>query len=53
VIEDFDPEQLAGTDEILRCLDVGFARGRIATGMIVLCAAPSYAQQAGRIWAVA
>ena len=42
MVEHFDLEQLAGTNEVARHLDVGLARRRIAAGMIVLCVAKVY-----------
>ena len=35
VVEDFDFKKLAGSDEVVGDFDVGFARGRVSTGVIV------------------
>lgn len=44
VVEDFDLEKLAGSDEIASNFDIRFWRSRFPARMIVLCAAPSYVQ---------
>ena len=44
MIEKFNLQKLAGADEIAGHFDVGFARGGVAGGVIVLCDAPVYVQ---------
>jgi len=44
VVENFDLEKLAGSDEIAGDFDVRLGWSRIAARMIVLCDAPIYVQ---------
>jgi hypothetical protein len=48
MVEDFDLEQLPGTDEVTRHLDVSLRWFRLAARVIVLCEAPAYVK---RTWA--
>ena len=44
VVENFDFEKLASSNEVAGDLDVRFRRTRITAGMVVLCEAPVYVQ---------
>ena len=44
VIENFDFDKLAGSNEVAGNLDVRFGRSRLAARMVVLCEPPSYVQ---------
>jgi len=44
VVEDFDFEKLAGSDEIAGDFDVRLGRSWFTARMIVLCGAPIYVQ---------
>ena len=45
MVEHFDFEKLAGSNQVARHLDVGLARRRVAAWMVVLCDAPGYVQR--------
>ena len=52
MIQHFDFQQLAGPDQVAGDFDVGFARGRIPAGMVVLWDAGTYVLPYGKeCWA--